>query len=166
MTGASTPLPEPCAQALDAVLRDPLAPGAAAEAHLRSCRGCAEARIALLAQEEVPDVALPDGYLERLPGRVLGKLPGRPARLLRLHPVLWAAAATLLMAVGAGAFWAGRANRAPLVEASLPATEATEATTESDTPFHDREEEAAQVHALSPEEMRALLKRLETPRSR
>lgn len=166
MTGASTPLPDPCALAMAAVLGDPLAPGAAAEAHLRSCRGCAEARVVLLAQEEVPGTALPEGYLERLPGRVLGKLPGSPVRLRRPHPVLWAAAATLLMAVGAGAFWAGRANRAPLVEASLPAPEAPEATAESDTPFHDREEEAAQVHALSPEEMRALLKRLETPRSR
>lgn len=167
MTGASPFLPPACALALEAVLADPLVPGAAAEAHLRSCRPCAEARVALLAQEDTPEAALPEGYLERLPGRILGKLPTRVPLHRRFHPMLWAAAATLVMAVGAGAFWAGRANRTPLVEASLPAAEAQEAnSSEVDTPFHDREEDAAQVQALSPEEMRALLKRLDAPRTR
>jgi hypothetical protein len=33
----------------------------------------------------------------------------------------------------------------------------------SDTPFHDREEDAAQIQTLNPEEMRALLKHLDAP---
>lgn len=165
MTGASAPLPAACTCALEAVVADPLSPGPAAEAHLRTCRPCAEARVALLAQEEATGVVLPEGYLERLPGRILGKLPVRVPLHRRFHPMLWAAAAALVMGVGAGAFWAGRANRTPLVEASLPAAESQEAS-EGDIPFHDREEDAAQVHALSPEEMQALLKRLDAPRSR
>ena len=87
------------------------------------------------------------------------KLPARAPLHRRLAPLTWAAAAVLLMAVGAGAFWAGRANRAPLVEAALPrSAEPVEAATSvSDTPFHDREEDAAQVQSLSPDELKALL---------
>jgi hypothetical protein len=130
---------------------------------MQSCRACSEARVAYLAQEEVPEALAPAGYFERLPGRVLRKLPGRPALHQRLRPAAWAAAAVLLMTVGAGAFWAGRANRTPLVEATLPrSAEPTEPTiNDSDLPFHDREEDAAQIQALSPEEMKALLKQLD-----
>jgi hypothetical protein len=69
------------------------------------------------------------------------------------------------MAVGAGAFWAGRANRTPYVEATLPPqTGVVETTlTAPDAPFHDRDEDAAQIQALSPEEMKALLKQLNAP---
>jgi len=45
------PIPQACALALDAVLLDPLEPGAEAEAHLRTCLACSEARVAYLAQE-------------------------------------------------------------------------------------------------------------------
>lgn len=163
------PLPhsEACAQSLEAILADPLEPGAEAEAHMRVCRACSEARVAFLAQEEAPEVLAPVGYHERLPDRILRKLPARPSLRHRVRPFTWAAAAVLLMAVGAGAFWAGRANRTPLVEATLPRQpEVIETTlTISDTPFHDREEDAAQVQSLSPEEMKALLKRLDAPPS-
>jgi hypothetical protein len=76
-------------------------------------------------------------------------------------------AAALLMAVGAGAFWAGRANRAPLVEATLPRQSEVIETSlmMSDTPFRDREEDAAQIQALTPEEMKAFLKDLDVPTS-
>jgi hypothetical protein len=157
-------LPPACAALQEALLADPLNPGPEAEAHLRACAACAEARVVLLAQEEAPQALAPAGYFERLPARVLGKLPGRIRPRHQAHPLLWAAAAVVLAAVGSGAFWAGRANRAPLVEASVPSPgDASENTLLlGDTPFHDRDgEAAARVEALSPEELKALLKRLD-----
>ena len=62
----------------------------------------------------------------------------------------------------------GRANRIPYVEATLPRQpEVIESTVSvSDTPFHDREEDAvAQIQTLTPDEMKALLKRLNAPQS-
>lgn len=157
------PIPESCAMALAAVEADPLAPGPEAEAHLRACRACSEARICFLALEEIPEALVPAGYFERLPDRILRKLPARRPLARRLGPLAWAAAAAILMAVGAGAFMAGRANRTPLVEATLPRQPEPVEPSLTDTPFHDREEEVAEVQALSPEEMKALLKRLDSP---
>jgi hypothetical protein len=161
------PLPDACSLTLEAILLDPLEPGPEAEAHMHTCRACSEARVAYLAQEDVPEVLAPSGYYDRLPARVLRKLPARPSLHRRLRPYAWAAAAALLMAVGAGAFWVGRANRTPLVEATLPRQpETVESTvTVSDTPFHDREEDAAELQTLTPEEMKALLKHLDAPPS-
>ncbi|WLT32913.1 hypothetical protein [Geothrix sp. PMB-07] len=155
------PTPEACTRTLDAVLLDPLDPGANAEAHMRTCRACSEARVAYLAQEEAPEALAPMGYFERLPERVLRKLPARPLLHHRVTPFTWMAAAALLVAVGGGAFWAGQANRTPYVEATRQ-PEIVE-TTDSDTPFHDHEEDVAQVQTLNPEEMKALLKHLDTP---
>jgi hypothetical protein len=157
------PLPEACATALAAIQADPLEPGAEVEAHLKICRACAETRVFYLAQEESPEVLAPAGYFDHLPDRVLRKLPARTALHRRMGPLAWVAAAAVLMAVGAGAFLAGRANRTPYVEATLPRPAETLEISVPDTPFHDREEEAAQVQALSPDEMKALLKRLDPP---
>lgn len=160
---SDAPIANLCCKALEAVQANPLDPGAETEAHLLRCPACSEARVAFLAQEDCPAVVAPAGYFQRLSGRVMRKLPARPGLRHRLHPLVWAAAATLLMAVGAGTFWAGRANRAPLVEATLPRIPAWMDTvsTVSDTPFHDREEDAAQVQTLTPEEMKALLNHLD-----
>ncbi len=161
------PIPEPCSFTMAAVLVDPLEPGTEAEAHMRICRACSEARVAYLAQEDCPEALAPVGYFDRLPARILRKLPIRRPLHHRVRPFTWAAAAALLMAVGAGAFWAGRANRTPFVEATFPRQpEVIETSiTLSDTPFQDREEDAAQIQTLTPEEMKALLKHLEAPPS-
>ena len=161
------PLHESCSLTMAAVLVDPLEPGVEAEAHMRTCHACSEARVAYLAQEDFPGVLAPAGYFDRLPDRILRKLPVRRPLHHRVRPFTWAAAAALLMAVGAGAFWAGRANRTPFVEAALPRQpEVIETSvTLADTPFHDREEDAAQIQTLTPEEMKALLKHLEAPPS-
>jgi hypothetical protein len=158
-------IPDSCALTMDAVLLDPLEPGAEAEAHMRICRACSEARVAYLAQEDCPEVLAPAGYFDRLPDRILRKLPVRIPLHHRMRPLSWIAAAALLAAVGATAFWAGRANQTPFVEATLPRQpEVLEAGLPmSDTPFHDPEEDAVQIEDLSQEEMRALLKHLETP---
>lgn len=162
MNSRPLPLPEACTAALSAIEADPLDPGPAAEAHLKVCTACAEARVFVLAQEDNPEALAPAGYFDHLPGRILRKLPTRPALHHRLGPLGWTAAAVVLMAVGTGAFLAGRANRTPYVEATLPRQPDILEVSPTDTPFHNHEEEAAQVQALSPEEMKALLKRLDT----
>ena len=159
------PIPESCSLAMEAVHVDPLEPGTEAEAHLRTCRACSETRVAYLAQEDCPEALAPAGYFDRLPDRVLRKLPVRQPLHHRMRPFTWIAAAALLMAVGTGAFWAGRANRTPLVEATRQPEVIETSTTLSDTPFHDPEEDAVQIQTLTPEEMQALLKHLEAPPS-
>lgn len=155
------PISERCTRTLAAVEADPLKPGADAELHMKACTACAEARVIYLAQEDTPDVLVPAGYFDRLPSRVVGKLPVRPSLAHHARGLFWAAAAALLMAVGAGAFWAGRANRTPLVEATMPKPPDTVEVMVPEAPFHDRDEEAAQLQSLSPEEMKALLERLD-----
>ncbi len=163
MTRETLPLPEACQRTLAALEADPLDPGRDAQAHLRGCPACAEARVIFLAQEEAPDSLAPAGYFDRLPGRILGKLPVRQGLSRRLHGLGWAAAAVLLMAASAGAFWAGRANRTPLVEANLPKPVDTVEITVPEEPFHDRDEEAAQLQTLSPSDMKALLQQMDAP---
>lgn len=156
-------IPESCVLALNAVEANPLEPGPETEVHLRSCPACSEARVAFLAQEDAPEVLAPSGYFERLPRRLLGKLPGRPQRRALhpfAHPVLWSAAAALLLAVGAGAFWAGRANRTPLVEATLPRTPSEVQEVPADAPFHDQEDAVSQLTALSQQDAEAVLRTL------
>ena len=161
------PIPDSCSLTLAAVFVDPLSPGAEAEAHLQDCRTCSEARVTFLAQEDCPSVLAPAGYFDRLPDRILRKLPVRQALHHRVRPLTWIAAAALLMAVSAGAFWAGRANQTPFVEAAFtrPSESPESSAALADTPFHDGEEDAAQIEALSPEEMKAFLKNLDAPAS-
>lgn len=154
------PMPEACTRAMEAVLLEPLQPGAEAEAHMQVCRACSEARVAYLAQEEAPEALAPTGYFERLPDRILRKLPARPGLRLRMRPLAWAAAAALLMAVGAGAFWAGRANRTPLVEARVQTASQEAQDGLPDTPFQDAEDAVAMLKALPPEEAEAILRAL------
>ncbi|WP_257306648.1 hypothetical protein [Geothrix campi] len=162
MNSGPLPIPEACVAALAAIEADPLDPGPAVETHLKGCTACSEARVCFLAQEDCPEVLAPAGYFDRLPSRILRKLPARPALRHRLGPLGWTAAAAVLMAVSAGAFLAGRANRTPYVEATLPRQPDILELSTTDTPFHNHEEEAAQIQALSPEEMKTLLKRLDT----
>ena len=164
MKGTFPPIPEACLAALAEIEADPLNLTEAAAAHVRGCLPCAETRVAWLAQEEATALA-PAGYFEHLPGRILSKLPPGP-RTRRTPFVLWALAAALLLAVGAGGFWAGRANRAPLVEATLapPAAEGHE--TLPDIPFQEGEDDYAQLPDLTPEQTRLLLERVGSQENR
>jgi hypothetical protein len=159
MTGHFLPVPEACVQALAEIEADPLALSPAAEAHVRTCVACAETRVAWLAQEETV-VQAPAGYFDQLPDRILTKLPCGPRRR-RPHLALWAMAAALLLTVGAGGFLAGRANRTPMVEATLvqPSPEPRE--TMPDTPFREAEDDYAQLPNLSPEEARRLVEQVQ-----
>jgi hypothetical protein len=154
-----------CLEVLTAIEAGPLELSPAAEAHVRACPACSEARVHWLALEDAPPAQAPAGYFDQLPTRVLRKLPTRP-RAGR-HFILWALAAGLLMAVGAGGFWLGRANRQPLVEAAVtPAAMEPLPAGMPETPFMEGEDEVAQLHKLSPEEAKALLEGLVTKESK
>jgi hypothetical protein len=156
-------VPDACARVLAEIEDHPLELSPAAAAHLRTCPACAEARVAWLAQEEDAPALAPAGYFDHLPGRVLAKLPAPPRRAQRRHLSLWALAAGLLAAVGMGGYLAGRANRAPMVEATLaaPAVEAAHETL-PDTPFQEGEDDYAQLPDLTPEEAHQLVERVRT----
>lgn len=157
------PLPEACAFALEAVAANPLDPGAEAESHLRTCAPCAEARVMLLAQEETTSPLVAAGYFESLPSRVLRKLPvARPAR--RSMPTwIWAAAAAILMAAGVGGYLAGRATPAPptLLPMARQTAPSDLASPDPSLPFQDRDDDLAEIGAMSPSELKDLVSKLE-----
>ena len=157
MSDPIRPIPEPCLRAQAAIELDPLELNPETAAHVRGCLPCAEARVAWLAQEETQALA-PAGYFERLPERILSKLPSGPRRR-RPHLILWALAAGLLLSVGLGGFWAGRANRQPMVEATL-VQPAPDLQTLPDTPFLEGEDDYAQLPDLSPEQAHRLFEQV------
>ena len=150
-------LPPACDSALRALELDPLEPGAEADAHLRACAACREAQVMLLAQEEAPLPLVQAGYFVRLPTRILGKLQ---TRKVGIRPGAWwmAAAAVLAVAVGTGAFMAGRANRTPMVEAEVRPVEPPPQVA---APFQDSQDELGKLQNMKPEEVRDLLKQLQ-----
>lgn len=152
-------MPAACRTTAAAVELDPLNPGPEAEAHMKRCTACSEARVAYLAQEEVPLALAPAGYFDRLPSRVLGKLP-TSSRSVQSRHLFWGAAAALLLAVGVTAFSVGRANRTPLVEASLPRITAEAQEVLPDSPFQDSEDAVTALTALSPEDAEAVIRTL------
>ncbi|HTL99155.1 MAG TPA: hypothetical protein VL181_10165 [Holophagaceae bacterium] len=162
-----TSLPEACAAVLAALEADPLDPGAAAEAHLRACAACAEARVMLLAQEDAPLPLAPAGYFEALPARIGRKLPAAKAPR-RLPAWLWAAAAAVIMAAGVGGYLAGRTTPAPpvlqpMAQQTAPADLASQ---ERALPFHDRDEDTAEIGGLDPAEMKELVSTLDASPSK
>lgn len=117
-----------------------------------------ELRVHWLAlQDEPPGHQLaPAGYFQALPGRVLRKLPTRQVVRHRFHPALWAAAAALMLAIGTGGFWAGKANRAPLVEAKAQEAEPFKELPIADAPFQEKDDVMVQIQNLSPEEIQRI----------
>lgn len=152
-------IPAACLEARKAIEADPLNLAPGAEAHVRDCVACSETRVAWLAMDDAPPVQVSADYFELLPERVLRKLPARPRTS---RPLLWALAAGLLAAVGAGGFILGKANRQPLVEATL-STQPASASPMPDAPFQEADDVMSEVHKLTPDEAKALLDRLETP---
>jgi anti-sigma factor RsiW len=154
-------LPEPCQAALRAIEADALNLPADALAHIKACPACAEARVLWVAQEEAPQALAPAGYFQNLPARVLRKLPQRNLSRRQHHPILWSAAAIIALATGIGGFLAGRANRTPMVEASLPAPVAPETQAElPSVPYQNTDDVMSQLSTLTPQEAEALAKKL------
>ena len=158
MKGQFPPIPEAGRATQAEIERDPLGLSPAGEAHVAVCRACAETRVAWLAQADASALA-PAGYFESLPERILCKLPAGPRRR-RPHLALWAMAAALLLAVATGSFWAGRANRTPMVEATLVPTAVDGHETLPDTPFQEGEDDFAQLTELSPEQARKVIEQV------
>ena len=163
MNSSRMDFPPSCGLALQAIESNPLEVPAEVLDHLRSCPACAEARVQWLAMEDCPAALAPAGYFDRLPARILGKLPApRPAR----RPVgfLAAAAVILMLGTAAGAFWAGKANQNPPVDAM--ANKEIREVPAGDAPFQEQDEILEPLQALSPDEASALLKSLEKPEAK
>jgi len=162
MSESLLPIPDACQTALQAIEADPLEPSPEALVHLRTCPTCREARVQWLALEDAPQVLAPAGYFQNLPERVLRKVPLRAKAPRRPHPFLWLAAGFLALTTSLAGFLAGRANRAPMVEASMPVTQPSEAREVVPVaPFHAEDEVLSQISTMSPEETAALAKRLD-----
>ncbi len=145
-------------KAVRAIEADPLnLPGEVAD-WVRQSPTLSELRVHWLAlQDEPPDHPLaPAGYFRDLPGRVLRKLPARQVVRHRFHPALWAAAAALMLAIGTGGFWAGKANRAPLVEAQVQDSDPAKDLPVADAPFQEKDDVMVQIQNLSPEEIQRI----------
>jgi len=157
-------LPEACLKTLDAIQTDPLNLEPWAEAHLRNCPGCREARVQWLAMEDAESPLVPAGYFDTLPDRVLRKLPGQPVKRLGTRPLLLAAAAALMVAAGIGGYFAGQATAPPpTVTASAPTIDTETLESLPEAPFQDPEDPINQLEGLSPEESRSVLKRMMVP---
>ena len=70
--------------------------------------------------------------------------------------VLWAAVAALMLATGVGGFWAGKANRSPLVEAKAQESEPSKDLQMADAPFQESDDVMVQIQNLSPEEIQSI----------
>jgi len=163
MSEALLPIPGPCESALAAIEQDPLELSSETRAHLRGCPACAEARVHWLAMQEAPYALTPAGYFDQLPARVLRKLPTRPGLLKRSHRLLWAAAAAILMTgMGVGGFWLGKANKQPLIEATLPRNPSEAQELMPETPFQEDEDAISQLSKLPQEDAEEVLKRMES----
>ena len=166
MTSDLPQLPVPCQTALAALEADALLLPAPVRLHLLDCPACSEARVLLLALEDAPPVAVPEGYFEDLGLRILRKLPARRTPL-KQRATLWLAAALVIAALGVGVtgFFMGRAVRAPLVEASLPKSLPEHPDPQAETPFAEADDPVSQLSSLTPEEAEASLQRLQTAKS-
>lgn len=156
----STPIltPEQFEQAAQAIEADPLNLPADVAALVSQSPALSELRVHWLALEDASGVTplAPAGYFQALPGRVLRKLPARPATRHRFHPALWAAAAALMLTIGVGGFWAGKANRTPLVEAKTQELEPAKDIPLADAPFQENDDVMVQIQNLSPEEIQRI----------
>ena len=150
--------PEQLEMALQAIEADPLNLSADVAALVRQSPALSELRVHWVALED-PSATVPmapTGYFQALPGRVLRKLPIKLAARHRFHPALWAVAAALMLAIGAGGFWAGKANRTPLVEAKAQESEPAKDLPVADAPFQESDDVLVQIQNLSPEEIQQL----------
>ena len=114
-------LPDECQTALDAIERDALHLPLDALKHVSMCQMCSEARVMWLAQEDFDHCLAQSGYFEKLPGRILQKLPaGRAKHWMR--PPLLISAASLLLLAGFSGYWFGRQSHqhTVILEAMIP----------------------------------------------
>lgn len=154
--------PEQFEKAIQAIEADPLNLPAEIEAWVQQSPALCEMRVHWLALEDPRETntLAPAGYFEALPGRVLRKLPVKAAARHRFHPALWTAAAALMLAIGTGGFWAGKASRPPLVEARIQEPEPAKDLPVADAPFQESDDVMVQIQNLSPEEIQRVAEKV------
>jgi hypothetical protein len=157
-----TMTPEQLEKAIQAIEADPLNLPADVAAWVRQNPALSELRVHWLALEDPCETpaAAPAGYFQALSGRVLRKLPTKTATPRPFHPALWAAAAALMLAIGTGGFWAGKANRTPFVEAKVQDSEPARDLPLSEAPFQESDDEMIQIQNLSPEEIQRIAEKV------
>jgi hypothetical protein len=158
----NTVIPQACQNALEAIEQNPLALPKGALKHVAQCPMCSEARVMWLAQDEFEAPLAPAGYFDKLPGRVLQKMPSSPASPWLRLPLL-ASAASILFFAGMGGYWYGRQTHPPIVlEAVMPPRGAQDPFLQDFTSFTSIEA-FSMVPSLTPEEVQELMKDLQKP---
>jgi len=155
-------LPLDCQNALRTIETDPLNMPPDAQKHVAACPPCSEARVMWLAQDDFVSPIAPMGYFDRLPGRVLQKLPVSLTRFRMRTPLLFSAASMILIACLSG-YWFGRQSQpAPMImEAVMPPRDMQDIL--QDPTSFSSIELFSQVQFLTPEETNALMKDLRKP---
>jgi len=128
--------------------------------HVSVCSKCSEARVLWLAQEDFDVQLTPAGYFDKLPSRILQKLPVAQKTPLYRLPLLISAASLLLFA-GLSGYWYGRQSQfSPIIlEAIVPPKDIRDPFLNDPTSFSSIEL-FSQVHDLTPEETQMLMKDL------
>ena len=152
--------PAACQDALRAIELDALNLPLEALQHVSVCSMCSEARVLWLAQDDFGVQLAPAGYFDRLPSRVLQKLPVAQKTPLYRLPLLISAASLLLFA-GLSGYWYGRQSQfSPIIlEAIAPPKDMRDPFLNDLTSFSSIEL-FSQVNDLTPEEAQTLMKDL------
>jgi len=155
-----TEFPLGCQEALRAIELDPLNLPIEALQHVSACAKCSEARVLWLAQEDFGTQMTPAEYFDKLPSRILQKLPIAQKTPLYRLPLL-VSAATLLLFAGLSGYWYGRQSQfSPIIlEAIVPPKDMRDPFINDPTSFSSIEL-FSQVHDLTQEEAQTLMKDL------
>jgi hypothetical protein len=152
--------PAGCQDALRAIKLDALNLPLKTLQHVSVCSKCSEARVLWLAQEDFDIQLTPAGYFDKLPSRILQKLPVAQKTPLYRLPLLISAASLLLFS-GLSGYWYGRQSQfSPIIlEAIVPPKDIRDPFLNDPTSFSSIEL-FSQVHDLTPEETQMLMKDL------
>jgi hypothetical protein len=159
--GTSGPeFPAGCQDALRAIELDALNLPLEALKHVSACSMCSEARVLWLAQEDFGHQLAPAGYFDKLPSRVLQKLPTAQKKPLYRLPLLFSAASILLFVALSG-YWYGRQSQlSPIIlEAIVPPKDIRDPFLNDPTSFSNIEL-FSQVSDLTAEEANSLMRDL------
>lgn len=125
---------------------------------------CSEARVMWLAQDDFDSPLAPTNYFDRLPGRILQKLPVAPVRF-RLRTPLLVSAASMLFLTGLSGYWYGRQSHLSTIvlEAVLPVPKDLQDPFTQDLTSFTSIELFSQVENMTHEEVQELMEGLKKP---
>ncbi|MCL1908800.1 MAG: hypothetical protein FWG12_05470 [Holophagaceae bacterium] len=150
-----------CHAALQAIERSPLDLDSGSLKHISQCPMCSEARVMFLAQDDFDPCLAPAGYFDKLPSRVLQKLPVAPVRF-RLRTMLLISAASMFFLTGLGGYWYGRQSHLSTIvlEAVIPIPKDLQDPFFQDYTSFTSIELFSQVESMTPEETQKLMEGL------